>query len=302
MYRQPPIVTVIIPTYNSHRTLKLSLGTVLQQNFDDFEVWVVGDGCTDDTEEVVGSFEDGRIHWVNLPVNSGSPSAPRNEGLRRSRGKFIAYLGHDDLWFPWHLSGLIHALSEGKADFAYSLGSFMAPGGQVRAFTLPEKAWDTRLALSPSNWFHSRELTENIGLWEENRTIAADRDFLERVRKSGIKTVFFDSLSVLKYPSAWWELYSSHSVLPQFGDVEAMRENAGDLQLRLLVEIARRASFQDYRIYQRQKPVRMTVGIIIRFLLRIYGYDRWPVNGLMYRLWRRKAGLEKRKPNEFERR
>ena len=87
MVEETPAVTVIIPTYNSSGTLRLTLETVLLQDFDDFEVWVVGDGCTDDSETVVSSFGDKRFHWVNLPVNSGTPSVPRNEALRRARGR-----------------------------------------------------------------------------------------------------------------------------------------------------------------------------------------------------------------------
>ncbi len=95
-----PSVTVIVPTFNSSATLRLALQSVLNQEFQDFEVWVVGDGCTDDSAQVALSFNDNRINWINLAQNSGSPAAPNNEGLRRARGRYIAYLGHDDLWFP----------------------------------------------------------------------------------------------------------------------------------------------------------------------------------------------------------
>ena len=56
-------VSVVIPTYNSSGTLSLALQTVVWQDFADFEVWIIGDGCTDDTEEVVASFSDDRLHY-----------------------------------------------------------------------------------------------------------------------------------------------------------------------------------------------------------------------------------------------
>jgi len=62
MTEQSPTVTVVIPTYNSSGTLRLSLETVLWQDFVDFEVWVVGDGCTDDSETIISSFGDTRVH------------------------------------------------------------------------------------------------------------------------------------------------------------------------------------------------------------------------------------------------
>jgi len=68
-----PQVTVIIATYNSSGMLQLTLQTVLRQDMSDFEVWVVGDGCTDDSERVVASFDDRRLKWTNLARNSGGP-------------------------------------------------------------------------------------------------------------------------------------------------------------------------------------------------------------------------------------
>ena len=158
MTEESPTVTVIIPTYNSSGTLQLSLETVLWQDFTDFEVWVVGDGCTDDSKTIVSSFGDTRVHWVNLSVNSGTPSMPRNEALRRARGRLVAYLGHDDLWFPWHLSELVDCIEKSNCDLAFSLGVMLGPEGAVGTFTLPKTAWDRKAAISPSNWLHRKNL------------------------------------------------------------------------------------------------------------------------------------------------
>ena len=104
---EKPLISVIMATYNSARTLKKAIASVLAQDFNDYEVWVMGDACRDDSPQVVQAFADRRLKWINLETNSGSQAVPNNEGLRRARGEYIAYLGHDDLWFPWHLSGLL---------------------------------------------------------------------------------------------------------------------------------------------------------------------------------------------------
>src|SRR5690606_34069774 len=94
-----PLVTVVIATYNRAETLKYAIESVLWQSFRDFELWVIGDCCTDHTDKVVNSFmHDPRVNWYNLPKNSGYQSKPNNEGIRRARGKYIAYLNHDDIW------------------------------------------------------------------------------------------------------------------------------------------------------------------------------------------------------------
>src|SRR3954469_5228985 len=107
-----PRVTVIIATYNWSNVLPYSIGSVLRQTFTDFELLVVGDGCTDDSEQVVASIDDPRVRWINLSANTRHQSGPNNEGLRQARGMLIAYLGHDDLWLPHHLEAHIKAIEE----------------------------------------------------------------------------------------------------------------------------------------------------------------------------------------------
>src|SRR3954464_8543569 len=122
-----PRVSVIMATWNWSSVLPFSIGSVLGQDLDDFELLVVGDGCTDDSEAVVKGIGDPRVEWVNLPERSGHQSAPNNEGLRRARGEYVAYLGHDDLWLPHHLSCLTAAL-EGGAALAYGITRLVGPG------------------------------------------------------------------------------------------------------------------------------------------------------------------------------
>ena len=125
-----PRVTVIIPTYNWSSVLPYSIGSVLRQSFTDFELLVVGDGCTDDSEQVVTAITDPRLRWINLPVNDGHQSAPNNEGLRQARGSIIAYLGHDDLWLPHHLEVMVAAIDAG-ADVAHSIVHMIGAEGNI---------------------------------------------------------------------------------------------------------------------------------------------------------------------------
>jgi len=59
----PPLVSVLIATYNKAVTLRFALESVKWQTFQDFEVWVIGDCCTDNSAQVVESFNDPRLHW-----------------------------------------------------------------------------------------------------------------------------------------------------------------------------------------------------------------------------------------------
>jgi len=291
MSEREATVTVIIPTYNSSGTLSLALQTVLWQDFTDFEVWVVGDGCTDDSENVVASFADDRLHWVNLPSNSGGPSLPRNEALRRAKGRFIAYLGHDDLWFPSHLSELVDCVETSNSDFVYSLGAALGPDGVIGTFALPHRPRSLGENISPSNWLHRKCLTEVVGSWSPDAKVGDDREFLQRVLTANVRPEFRRQLTVLKFPSGKWHMYSFKTDFPQTWYVKAMRQDAAGLRDGLLLELATLMSRRGFLPYEQGSPLYRYFRWLTARAISFYGHDRWPVNRLLYRRWRRRAGL-----------
>jgi glycosyltransferase involved in cell wall biosynthesis len=155
---------VIIATYNWSSVLPYSIASVLDQTYTDFELLVIGDGCTDDSEEVVRSIHDRRLSWFNLPSNTGHQSGPNNDGVGRANGEVIAYLGHDDLWLPRHLELLIEAIETG-ARIAHASTLIAAP--DHRATPWPPKGW----RYTPGAWFppttavHHRGLIDLVGGW-----------------------------------------------------------------------------------------------------------------------------------------
>lgn len=98
-----PAVSVIIPSYNRAHMLGTAINSVLAQVFQDWELIVVDDGSTDNTEEVVHAFGDERIRYIRQGRNSGA-SAARNRCLAVSRGRYVAFLDSDDEWFPEKLT------------------------------------------------------------------------------------------------------------------------------------------------------------------------------------------------------
>jgi glycosyltransferase involved in cell wall biosynthesis len=93
-----PFFSVVIPTYNRAGKLKNTLDSVVAQSFTNFEVLVMDDGSTDDTREVVESFQDARIRYEWAP-NSGGPATPRNRGIDVAKADWISFLDADDLWY-----------------------------------------------------------------------------------------------------------------------------------------------------------------------------------------------------------
>ncbi len=92
-------VSIIIPTYNRADVLSLSVQSILQQTYADFELLIVDDGSSDNTDIVVESWHDDRIRYLKLPENKGVAAA-RNEGIRQAKYDYIAFQDSDDCWMP----------------------------------------------------------------------------------------------------------------------------------------------------------------------------------------------------------
>jgi glycosyltransferase involved in cell wall biosynthesis len=95
-----PRVSVIIPTYNRAGLISQAIDSTLQQTFTDYEIIVVDDGSTDDTESVVRRYGD-RVRYAWTP-NGGAGHA-RNVGMAQARGDYLTFLDSDDLLYPYAL-------------------------------------------------------------------------------------------------------------------------------------------------------------------------------------------------------
>jgi glycosyltransferase involved in cell wall biosynthesis len=194
----PPFVSVITATYNWSSVLRYAIQSVLWQTLQDFEMLIIGDGCTDDSAEVVASFHDPRLHWHNLTENSGHQTVPNNTGLAMARGKYVAYLGHDDLWYPTHLASLVNELEKTNADIANSICLMIGPPGSgVRVFV-----GGTPL---PSCVIHKRSLVGEIGYWRKytDLHIPPEADFFNRAKLNGNRFAIVKNVTAFKFPSAW---------------------------------------------------------------------------------------------------
>ena len=99
-----PLVSVIIPTFNRAWALEKAIDSVLSQDYDNFELIVVDDGSTDDTEQCIQKYEKS-LRFIRQP-NLGV-SAARNRGISVSTGTLVAFLDSDDYWYPEKLSAQV---------------------------------------------------------------------------------------------------------------------------------------------------------------------------------------------------
>ncbi len=114
---EPPLVSVIIPTYNRASDLKRAISSVVGQSYRRWEIIVVDNHSTDGTDVVVSSFCDDRISLKKID-NGGIIAASRNLGLSEAQGELVAFLDSDDWWIAEKLSACV-ALSSQGFDLVY---------------------------------------------------------------------------------------------------------------------------------------------------------------------------------------
>jgi glycosyltransferase involved in cell wall biosynthesis len=169
-----PLVSVCVATYNrSHLLTERCIASVLQQTYDRLELIVVGDGCTDDTEEVVSRIQDPRLRFVNLRQRGTYPADPMlrwmvagtpplNHALSIAQGHYITHLDDDDEYLPDRLEKLVAFAMKQECDFVWHpFFQEHLPDqwivheandlalGQVTTSSVFYRSWFTRITLNP---------------------------------------------------------------------------------------------------------------------------------------------------------
>ena len=259
-----PFFSVIVATYNWSSALALALSSVLDQTEPDFELLVIGDACTDDSEAVVVALNDRRIRWVNLDSNCGSQWGPNNVGLSMARGHLVAYLGHDDLWAPRHLEAARRCFDATHAEvLAAGCLLYGPPTSGLRALTgfFPNDRFTPLHFFPPSSLIHTRQAARRAGGWvgpEVSRT-AVDQEFLLRLHGSGARFASTGEVSVFKFNAAWRRnAYRRRDVAEQRACLAALRENSPDHLMKELTA-ALRAATED-RLLRIETPLNAERG------------------------------------------
>ncbi|WP_346677473.1 MULTISPECIES: glycosyltransferase family 2 protein [Thomasclavelia] len=112
------IISIIVPTYNRGHVIKRTIDNLLNQTIDDFEIIIVDDCSTDDTQHIIKNYNDIRIRYYKNTVNMGACYS-RNRGIKLSHGDYIAFQDSDDLWDKNKLKKQLEFLSKYDADVVF---------------------------------------------------------------------------------------------------------------------------------------------------------------------------------------
>ncbi|HEY7886110.1 MAG TPA: glycosyltransferase family 2 protein [Cellvibrionaceae bacterium] len=268
-----PTVSVIIAAYNRPSVVSIAIKSVLNSDFQDFELIVVGDGCNQETEEAIGAFPDPRIRFYNLPENTGHQSAPHNKGVDMACGEFILFLNQDDLYFPDHISRRVAFMRETRADISWSpillLQRTALNHGPVNAYkdrividgAVSDNKFDPNVFIVSSCWAVRREIFSAVGSWLpiKKTRLSPSQEWLFRAWKQGCDIRYHREASVLCIHSGVRPYSYIHD-----GSIEHKRAwewiSAGsDARIRVLnaalVEMAGREYLWRHKLAGFQKPL-----------------------------------------------
>ncbi len=184
--QKKPLISVIIPTYNRGWIIKEAIDSVLSQDYRDFELIIVDDGSTDNTLEILNSYQD---DITVLRQNNHGVSAARNLGIMAASGRFVAFLDSDDLWLPQKLSSQVDYFNlNPDAIICQTEEIWIRKGVRVNPKKRHKKPWgmifEQSLALclvSPSAVMIRRSLFDEVGFFDEKLPVCEDYDLWLRI-------------------------------------------------------------------------------------------------------------------------
>jgi glycosyltransferase involved in cell wall biosynthesis len=193
-----PRVSIIIPTYNSAQFIAQAVDSVLAQTYPDFEVIVVDDGSTDDTQSVLAPYSQ-RIRYIHQ-ANKG-PSAARNKGILAAWGDYILFLDSDDLIPPNKLelqippleahpdSGLVYSAWQHINENGTRIWGEMRPNKQGRVL---KDLLRRSFYFPPGAAVIRRDCLAKVGTFDETIKGTEDTDMWLRIARAGYAFEYFD--------------------------------------------------------------------------------------------------------------
>ena len=164
------LFSVVIPTYNSQKTIINTLRSIEKQIYKNLEVIIVDDGSTDSTIELIEDFES--KNSINIKLlkqnNSGGPAKPRNLGIAESKGTWICFLDSDDFWFSHKLNDIFLYLKDNSRCDVISSNEVMIYNKKFK-----------RLIYGPSSENFYEDLLENGNKLSTSAT-CVKRSFLDK--------------------------------------------------------------------------------------------------------------------------
>jgi glycosyltransferase involved in cell wall biosynthesis len=184
-----PLLSIVTPSYNLGAYLERAISSVLSQNYDNFEYWVIDGGSTDNTIEILKKYSKiprfkHKFHWISEP-DSGQTNA-LNKGLKRAKGEWFAWLNADDYYEGGAFSIVAKTARTTKAALLY--GNCLTHGKKNELNVPPQKIpYETFLIGNPiygPSAFFRKSVVDSLGGFDEDLFLWMDYDMFMRIAKA----------------------------------------------------------------------------------------------------------------------
>lgn len=183
-----PLVTVITPSYNQGKFLERTVLSVLNQDWPNIEYIIIDGGSSDDSVAIINKYEEYLAWWVS-EKDSGQTNAI-NKGIRRGSGRYLTWLGSDDILLPGAISTMVRAFEEnpaagmvyGAVAFIDEDDKFLKTNGYA-AMTLEKLLYHKHSTIAQPSSLLKREVLDAAGLLDESLSFCMDYDLWIRLHR-----------------------------------------------------------------------------------------------------------------------
>jgi hypothetical protein len=250
----PALVSVVIPAYNAASYIVATLNSVFAQTYTNYEIIVVNDGSPD-SEALEAALQPHLSKIRYIKQENGGPSSARNTAIRAARGKYIAFLDSDDLWFPHHLARQVERLENDP-----SIGLVYANGVQLEEDRPIGVSFDTtpqslpvnfdsllleRATVGTSSTVVLRQALVQAGLFDEQLRRCEDYDLWLRLAHAGLGMTFTRDIHI------------GHRLANGLA-------SSGDLMKQALIQVFRKTAATKKLTEQQSQVIRKKIADISR--------------------------------------
>lgn len=222
-----PLVSIIMPSYNTGTFIEESIESVMAQTYQNWELIIVDDCSTDNSVKVIESHLDTRIKLLVNIENSGA-AVSRNRAIREASGKYVAFLDSDDVWLPTKLEKQIGFMEENHHSFTYHKYGFMNQESKLLPLVMSGPKYIAKFGYYLFNWAGCLSVVynaEKVGLLQiENLKKRNDYAFWLKITRRFPCYLLEESLALYRRREgsmssvSHWELVKSHYALFRVGE------------------------------------------------------------------------------------